>query len=210
MIEQQCKDFLAKEVYPRLDEIDSMKNPKLMPGILDKAGELGLLGTSVPQELGGFGMDFNTTMLVAEIIGAGHSVAVALSAHTGIGTLPILYYGTEEQKKKYLPKLATGEWKASYCLTEPGSGSDALAAKTKAVLSPDGKNYILNGQKMWITNAGFADIYIVFAQVDGDKFTGFIVERNTPGLTLGEEEHKMGIKGSSTRQVFFSDCAVPV
>src|SRR5690606_1666735 len=139
----------------------------------------------------------------------GHSFAVALAAHTGIGTLPILYFGTEEQKAKYLPKLASGEWKASYCLTEPESGSDALAAKTKAVLSSDGKHYVLNGQKMWITNAGFADIFIVFAQVDGDKFTGFIVEKGE-GLTLGNEEHKMGIKGSSTRQDFLNDCKVTV
>src|SRR5687767_7440029 len=132
MIEQQCKDFLTKEVYPKLDEIDSMKDPKLMPSLLDKAGELGLLGTSVPTELGGFGMDFNTTMLVAEVIGGGHSVAVALSAHTGIGTLPIVYYGSEEQKKKYFPKLATGDFKAAYCLTEPDSGSDANSGKKKA------------------------------------------------------------------------------
>lgn len=155
MIMQQCKDFLAKEVFPRLEEIDSMKDPKLMPSILDKAGELGLLGTSVPQELGGFGMDFNTTMLVAEAIGAGHSVAVAVSAHTGIGTLPILYYGNDEQKKKYIPKLATDEWKAAYCLTEPDSGSDANSGKTKAKRTPDGKHYVINGQKMWITNGGF-------------------------------------------------------
>jgi alkylation response protein AidB-like acyl-CoA dehydrogenase len=211
MIMQQCKDFLAKEVHPRLDEIDSMKDPKLMPSILDKAGELGLLGTSVPQELGGFGMDFNTTMLVAEVIGAGHSVAVALSAHTGIGTLPILYYGNEAQKKKYVPKLATGEWKAAYCLTEPDSGSDANSGKTKAVLSADGKHYIINGQKMWITNGGFADVYVVFAKIDNDKnLSAFIVEKSFGGITMNEEEKKMGIKGSSTRQIFFNDCKVPV
>ncbi len=211
MIQQQCKDFLTKEVWPRLDEIDSMKDPKLMPAILDKAGELGLLGTSVPQELGGFGMDFNTSMLVAEVLGAGHSVAVAVSAHTGIGTLPILYYGNEEQKKKYIPKLATGEWKAAYCLTEPDSGSDANSGKTKAVLTPDGKHYLITGQKMWITNGGFADIYIVFAKIDNDKnLTGFIVERSFGGITMNEEEKKMGIKGSSTRQIFFNDCKVPV
>jgi alkylation response protein AidB-like acyl-CoA dehydrogenase len=211
MIMQQCRDFLAKEVWPRLDEIDSQKDPKLMPSILDKAGELGLLGTSVPQELGGFGMDFNTTMLVAEVIGAGHSVAVALSAHTGIGTLPILYYGNEEQKKKYVPKLATGEWKAAYCLTEPDSGSDANSGKTKAVLSSDGKHYVLNGQKMWITNGGFADIFVVFAKIDNDKnLTAFIVEKSFGGITMNEEEKKMGIKGSSTRQIFFNDCKVPV
>lgn len=210
MIMQQCKDFLAKEVWPRLDEIDSMKDPKLMPSILDKAGELGLLGTSVPTDLGGFGMDFNTTMLVAEVIGAGHSVAVALSAHTGIGTLPILYYGNDEQKKKYIPKLATGEWKAAYCLTEPDSGSDANSGKTKAMPTADGKHYILNGQKMWITNGGFADIYVVFAKIENDKnLSAFIVEKSFGGITMNEEEKKMGIKGSSTRQIFFNDCKVP-
>src|SRR5687767_4938442 len=211
MIEQQCKDFLDKEVYPRLDEIDSMKDPKLMPSLLDKAGELGLLGTSIPAEYGGFGMDFNTTMLVAEVIGAGHSVAVALSAHTGIGTLPILYYGNDQQKQKYLPKLATGEWKAAYCLTEPDSGSDANSGKTRAVLTKDGKHYLITGQKMWITNGGFADIYVVFAKIDNDKnLTGFIVEKSFGGITMNEEEKKMGIKGSSTRQIFFNDCKVPV
>lgn len=211
MIRQQCEDFLAKEVWPKLDEIDSMKNPKLMPEILDKAGELGLLGTSVPQDLGGFGMDFNTSMLVAEVLGAGHSVAVAVSAHTGIGTLPILYYGNDAQKKKYIPKLASGEWKAAYCLTEPDSGSDANSGKTKAVLSPDGKHYLITGQKMWITNGGFADIYVVFAKIDNDKnLTGFIVEKGFGGITMNEEEKKMGIKGSSTRQIFFNDCKVPV
>lgn len=209
MMSDMAHDFLVQHVYPNLDRIDQLE-PGLMASLLDKAGELGMLGVSLPEEYGGFGKDFLTGMLMTETLGAGHSFSVAMAAHTGIGTLPILYYGTEAQKKKYLPKLATGEWKASYCLTEPGSGSDALAAKTKAVLSADGKHYILNGQKMWITNAGFADVFTVFAQVDGNKFTGFIVEKNTAGLSLGEEEHKMGIKGSSTRQVFFSDCAVPV
>jgi alkylation response protein AidB-like acyl-CoA dehydrogenase len=211
MIAQTCKDFLDQEVFPKLDQLDSMKDPKLMPAVLDKAGELGLLGTSVPQELGGFGMDFNTTMLVSEIIGAGHSVAVALSAHTGIGTLPILYYGNEQQKQKYIPKLATGEWKAAYCLTEPDSGSDANSGKTKATLSGDGKHYLINGQKMWITNGGFADIFVVFAKIDNDKnLSAFIVERAFGGITMNEEERKMGIKGSSTRQIFFNDCKVPV
>ena len=210
MIEQQCKDFLDKEVYPRLDEIDSMKDPALMPSLLDKAGELGLLGTSVPTEYGGFGMDFNTTMLVAEVIGAGHSVAVALSAHTGIGTLPILYYGNEAQKQKYLPKLATGQWKAAYCLTEPDSGSDANSGKTRAMPTPDGKHYVINGQKMWITNGGFADIFIVFAKIESDKnLSAFIVEKSFGGITMNAEERKMGIKGSSTRQIFFNDCKVP-
>lgn len=210
MIEQQCRDFLDKEVYPRLDEIDSMKDPKLMPSLLDKAGELGLLATSIPAEYGGFGMDFNTTMLVAEVIGAGHSVAVAQSAHTGIGTLPILYYGNDEQKQKYLPKLATGEWKAAYCLTEPDSGSDANSGKTKALPTPDGKHYLINGQKMWITNGGFADVFIVFAKIEKDKnLSAFIVEKSFGGITMNEEERKMGIKGSSTRQIFFNDCKVP-
>ncbi len=211
MIMQQCKDFLAKEVYTRLDEIDTQKDPKLMPSLMDKAGELGLLGTSVPQELGGFGMDFNTSMLVAEVIGGGHSFAVALSAHTGIGTLPILYYGNDAQKKKYIPKLASGEWKAAYCLTEPDSGSDANSGKTKAVLSADGKHYVITGQKMWITNGGFADIFVVFAKIDNDKnLSAFIVEKTFGGVTMNEEEKKMGIKGSSTRQIFFNDCKVPV
>ncbi len=211
MIAQTCRDFLQQEVYPNLDAIDAMKDPALMPSLMDKAGELGLLGTSIPENLGGFGMDFNTTMLVSEVIGAGHSFAVALSAHTGIGTLPILYYANEEQKAKYLPKLASGEWKAAYCLTEPDSGSDANSGKTKALLSDDGKHYIINGQKMWITNGGFADVFIVFAKIDDDKnLTAFIVEKGFGGITMNEEEHKMGIKGSSTRQVFFNDCQVPV
>jgi alkylation response protein AidB-like acyl-CoA dehydrogenase len=209
MMADMAREFLEQEVYPHLDRIDALE-PGLMPSLIDKAGELGILSVSIPESYGGFGKDFLTGMLMTEVLGAGHSFSVAMAAHTGIGTLPILYFGNEAQKQKYLPKLATGEWKGSYCLTEPGSGSDALAAKTKAVLSDDGQHYILNGQKMWITNAGFADVFTVFAQVDGDKFTGFIVDRNTEGLSLGEEEHKMGIKGSSTRQVFFSDCKVPV
>ncbi len=211
MIAQTCNDFLEQEIFPNLEEIDSQKNPELMPSLMDKAGELGLLGTSVPESYGGFGMDFNTSMLVAEVTGGGHSFAVALSAHTGIGTLPILYYGSAEQKDKYLPKLATGEWKAAYCLTEPDSGSDANAAKTKAILTEDGKHYVINGQKMWITNGGFADVFIVFAKIDDDKnLSAFIVEREFGGITMNEEEKKMGIKGSSTRQIFFNDCKVPV
>ena len=211
MIAQTCKDFLATEVFPKLDEIDSMKQPELMPGLLDKAGELGLLGTSVPEKYGGFGMDFNTSMLIAEEFGRGYSFAVAITAHTGIGTLPILYYGNEDQKSRYLPKLATGEYKASYCLTEPDSGSDANSGKTKATLTEDGKHYLINGQKMWITNGGFADIFIVFAKIENDKnLTAFIVEKTFGGITMNEEEKKMGIKGSSTRQIFFNDCKVPV
>ena len=211
MIAQTCLDFLRTEVHPRLDDVDYAKNTDLMVELMDKAGELGLLGTAIPEEYGGFGMNFNTSMLVAEACGGGHSFSVALSAHTGIGTLPILYYGTEEQKSKYLPKLASGEWKAAYCLTEPDSGSDANSGKTKAILSADGKNFILNGQKMWITNAGFADLFIVFAKIDSDKsLSAFIVEKTFGGISMNEEERKMGIKGSSTRQVFFTDCIVPV
>ncbi|MEX1190235.1 MAG: acyl-CoA dehydrogenase family protein [Bacteroidia bacterium] len=210
MIAKMAQDFLDAEVHPNLDRIDSME-AGLMHSLLTKAGELGLMGVSVPEEYGGFGKDFNTSMLVAEVAGAGFSFAVALSAHTGIGTLPILYYGNEEQKKKYIPKLASGEWKACYCLTEPDSGSDANSGKTKAVLSEDGKHYILNGQKMWITNGGFADVYTVFAKIDDDEnLSAFIVERDYPGLSLNEEEKKMGIKGSSTVQVFLNDCKVPV
>jgi len=210
MMAQTCRDFLEAEVYPNLDRIDAQEEG-LMQSILDKAGELGLLGISIPEQFGGFGKDFTTGMLATEVLGAGHSFSVAYAAHTGIGTLPILYYGNEAQKSKYIPKLASGEWKASYCLTEPGSGSDANSGKTKAVLSADGKNYIINGQKMWITNGGFADVFIVFAKIDTDEnLSAFIVEKSFPGISLNPEEHKMGIKGSSTRQVFFNDCIVPV
>ncbi|WP_266203190.1 acyl-CoA dehydrogenase family protein [Pontibacter kalidii] len=208
MMAQTCKDFVREEVYPLLDRLDNHEEG-LMEGLMKKAGELGLFAVSIPEQYGGLDMDFNTSLLVTEAVGGGHSFPVAFAAHTGIGTLPILYFGTEEQKNKYIPKLVSGEWTSAYCLTEPGSGSDALAAKTKAVLNEAGSHYILNGQKMWITNAGFADVFIVFAQVDGDKFTGFIVEKGSKGLSLGNEEHKMGIKGSSTRQVFFEDCEVP-
>jgi alkylation response protein AidB-like acyl-CoA dehydrogenase len=211
MIAETCRDFLRTEIHPRLNEIDSAKSPELMSSLMTKAGELGLLGTAVPEEYGGFGMNFNTSMLVAESLGTGHSFSVAQSAHTGIGTLPIVYYGNEEQKSKYLPLLASGEWKAAYCLTEPDSGSDANAGKTKAVLSADGKHYIINGQKMWITNGGFAELFIVFAKIDDDKnLTAFIVEKSFGGITMNEPEHKLGIKGSDTRQVFFNDCHVPV
>lgn len=210
MIRTTCRDFIQQEVFPNLDALDDMQNPDLMPQLLDKAGELGLLSVSLPEAYGGFGKDFNTAMLVAEETGSGHSFAVALSAHTGIGTLPIALYGNESQKAKYLPKLATGEWKASYCLTEPGAGSDANSGKTKAQITPDGKSYTLNGQKMWITNAGFADVFIVFAKIDTDEnLSAFIVEKTYPGIRLNPEEKKMGIKGSSTRQVFFEQCVVP-
>jgi len=210
MIAETCRNFLKQEIFPNLERIDQQEEG-LMTSLLNKAGELGLLGVSVPEEFGGFGKSFNTSMLVTDAVGAGHSFAVALSAHTGIGTLPILYYGTQEQKSAYLPRLASGEWKASYCLTEPNAGSDANSGKTKAVLSADGKSYIINGQKMWITNGGFADLFIVFAKIDDDKnLSAFIVEKTFGGITMNAEEHKMGIKGSSTRQVFFNDCHVPV
>ena len=210
MIKKTCEDFLQTEVNPNLDRIDKLEEG-LMPSLLDKAGELGLLAVSIPEEYGGFGKNFNTSMLVADIVGAGHSFAVAISAHTGIGTLPILYYGNEAQKTKYVPKLASGKWKASYCLTEPNSGSDANSGRTKAVLNKEGTHYLITGQKMWITNGGFADIFIVFAKIEDDEnLTAFIVEKGFGGITMNPEEHKMGIKGSSTRQVFFNDCPVPV
>jgi len=210
MIKKTCEDFLESEVFPNLDRIDKLE-AGLMPHLMDKAGELGLLAVSIPEEYSGFGKNFNTSMLVADVIGAGHSFAVALSAHTGIGTLPILYYGNESQKAKYVPKLGTGEWKASYCLTEPNSGSDANSGNTKAKLNAKGTHYLITGQKMWITNGGFADIFIVFAKIDNDKnLSAFIVEKDFGGITMNPEEHKMGIKGSSTRQVFFNDCPVPV
>ncbi|WP_411972426.1 acyl-CoA dehydrogenase family protein [Sphingobacterium sp. Lzh-3] len=210
MIRQTCLDFLDTEVLNKLDRIDAQEEG-LMPSLMDKAGELGMLGVSIPEEYGGFGKNFNTSMLVADAVGGGFSFAVALSAHTGIGTLPILYYGNAAQKAKYVPKLATGEWKASYCLTEPNAGSDANSGRTSAKLNAEGTHYLINGQKMWITNGGFADIFIVFAKIDDDKnLTAFIVEKDFGGITMNPEEHKLGIKGSSTRQIFFNDCAVPV
>ena len=209
MVKDLCRDFLDTEVMPIVDRIDKME-PGLMPSLVLKAGNQGLLGVSIPEEFGGLGKDFITSTLVNEGMGGGYSFSVAVSAHTGIGTLPILYFGNQEQKQKYIPKLASGEWKGAYGLTEPNSGSDALGAKTTATLSADGKYYLLNGQKCWITNGGFADVYTVFAKVDGDKFTTFIVEPGYEGFTRGEEEHKMGIKGSSTVQLYFQDCKVPV
>ena len=209
MVKDMCAAFLDSEVLPVIDRIDKLE-PGLMPSLVAKAGEQGLLGTSIPEAFGGLGKDFITSTLVNESLGGGFSFSVAVAAHTGIGTLPILYFGTDAQKQKYIPKLASGEWKGAYGLTEPNSGSDALGAKTTATLSADGKYYLLNGQKCWITNGGFADVYTVFAKIDGDKFTGFIVERGFEGFTQGSEEHKMGIKGSSTVQLFFQDCKVPV
>jgi len=209
MIRDMCAQFLDAEVMPILDRIDSLEEG-LMKSLVQKAGEQGLLATSFPEEYGGIGKDFITSTIVNEYLGGGHSFAVAIAAHTGIGTLPILYFGTPEQKQKYIPKLVTGEWAGAYGLTEPNAGSDALSAKTTAKLSDDGRHYMLNGQKCWITNGGFADVYTVFAKVDGDKFTGFIVERGMEGFTQGPEEKKMGIKGSSTVQLYFQDAKVPV
>lgn len=210
MMKKTCVDFVAQEITPKLDAIDHQEEG-LMVSIIDKAAELGLLGISVPEEYGGLGMDFKTSMLVTEALGAGHAFSVAYGAQTGIGTLPILYYGTEAQKQKYIPKLMSGEWKGCYCLTEPGSGSDANSGKTKAVISEDGKHYVLNGQKMWITNGGFAHVFTVFAKIDNDEnLSAFILTRDMEGISFNPEEKKMGIKGSSTRQVFFNNVKVPV
>lgn len=209
LIQDTFSQFLKTEVLPILVRIDEQE-PGLMESVMTKAGEQGMLALSIPEEYGGLGKDFITSIAVNEAIGAGFSFAVAFAAHTGIGSLPILYFGTEEQKQKYLPRLASGESFGAYGLTEPNSGSDALGAKTTAKLSDDGKHYILNGQKCWISNGGFADIFTVFAKIDGDKFTAFIVERGYEGFTNGPEEHKMGIKGSSTVQLYFQDCKVPV
>lgn len=209
MIYQSTVDFIEQEVTPIYERIEKLEEG-LAPALLEKSGELGLLGMAIPQEYGGLGEDFNTNTVVMEAMSKARSFSLSWGAHVGIGTLPILYFGNEQQKSYYLPKLASGELKACYCLTEPSSGSDALSAKTRADLSADGKYYILNGQKMWITNSGFADVFIVFAKIDGDKFTGFIVEKSMEGVTLNAEEKKMGIKGSSTRQVFFENVKVPV
>jgi len=209
MIYETAKDFVTKEIEPHIEELEE-KNPELVMEILGKAGELGLLGTDVPEEYGGLGLDKVSTTVVGEVMGTAGSFSVVYGAHTGIGTLPIVYFGNEEQKSKYLPKLASGEWCASYCLTEPGAGTDALNAKTKAVLSEDGKYYILNGEKLFITNAAWSTSFIVYAKVDGENFTGFIVEKDFPGFSTGKEEKKMGVHGSSTRPVILEDAKVPV
>jgi alkylation response protein AidB-like acyl-CoA dehydrogenase len=208
MVRQMTIDFLEQEILPNAPKIEKQE-PGVTVGLLQRAGELGLLNAHMPEIYGGTELDTNTNTVISDVMGPAGSFLVSFAAHTGIGMLPILYFGTEEQKQKYLPKLGSGEMKAAYCLTEPGSGSDALNAKTRADLTPDGQHYVLNGQKMWISNAGFADVFIVFAKIDGDKFTGFIVDRNSEGLTLGAEEDKMGIKGSSTRQVYFENMKVP-
>jgi alkylation response protein AidB-like acyl-CoA dehydrogenase len=209
MMTDVAREFVENEIWPKLDAIDKQEEG-LTVSLLEKSGELGLLGTAIPEEYGGLGEGFNTNTALAMEIGASHSWGVSYAAHTGIGTLPILYYGTEEQKKKYLPKLGSGELKSAYCLTEPTSGSDALSAKATATLTDDNKFYVINGQKMWITNGGFADILITFAQVEGDKFTCFIIDSKSEGFNSGEEENKLGIKGSSTRALFLDNVKVPV
>lgn len=209
MIQETISDFIDAEITPHMAAIEKQKD-NIGADLLAKFGELGFLSTHMPESLGGMDLDFNTNTIIGEEIGRCGSFSVTYNAHTGIGMLPILYFGTEAQKQKYLPELLAGTKAASYCLTEPSSGSDALSAKAKAILNDAGTHYILNGQKMWITNAGFADVFTVFAQVDGDQFTGFIVEKGMPGFTLGEEEHKLGIKGSSTRMIFLENVAVPV
>ncbi len=207
MVKQMMADFVQQNIIPNLDDIEKQKD-NIGPRLLDQMAELGLLGTHMPEAYGGMEMDTNTNTLICDELGASSgSFTVSYAAHTGIGMLPILYYGTEAQKQEWLPRLITGELKAAYCLTEPSSGSDAVSAKTTAMR--DGDEWVLNGQKMWISNAGFADVFVVFAQADGDKFTGFIVPSNLPGITLGAEEDKLGIKGSSTRQVFFENCRIP-
>lgn len=210
MIAQTCRDFMEAEVFPNLDKIDK-GDRELMKSLLHKAGELGMLGIAVPEDYNGFGQDFVTQMLVAETTGAGYSFSVAYMCHCGIGTMPIMYYGSENQRQKYVSRLATGELIGAYCLTEPGAGSDANSGKTQAKHSEDGKHYILNGQKMWITNGGFCDTQVVFAKIDNDRIlSAFIVESNWPGVVIGPDEHKMGIKGSSTTQIYYNDVKVPV
>ena len=208
LIGQTAAEFVAKEIVPLIPDLEK-HTPGLMPKALKKAGEVGLLGAGIPEAYGGTDIDKIALTVLTEKISMYGSFGVALGATTGIGAIPIIYFGTDAQKKKYLPKLATGELLAAYCLSEPQAGSDSLAALTRAVLSPDGKNWILNGQKMWITNGGFADVYIVFAKVDGEKFSAFIVERGAPGFTVGAEENKMGIRGSSTTPLFFENTPVP-
>jgi alkylation response protein AidB-like acyl-CoA dehydrogenase len=208
LIGQTTEEFVTKEVLPRIPELEQHKK-SVLPELLKKAGEIGLLGGLISEQYGGAQLDKVATTVLAEKLAAYASMAVAHGGHAGIGTIPLVYFGTEEQKKKYLPKMATGEWLACYCLSEPQAGSDALASRTRAVLSPDRQSWILNGQKMWITNGGFADIFTIFAKVDGEKFSCFIVERGTPGFSVGAEENKMGIRGSSTVPLFFENAAIP-
>ncbi len=208
LIGQTAEEFVLKEVFPLIKDLEN-KKAGLMASLVKKGGEVGLMGGGVPEEYGGAGLDKISTTVLTEKLSIYGGFAVTHGAHAGIGTLPIVYFGTEEQKRKYLPKLATGEWIGAYCLSEPQAGSDAQNSLTRAELNAEGTHYILNGQKMWITNGGFADVYIVFAKVDGEKFTAFIVERSFPGFKPGNEEHKMGIHGSSTTPIFLENCKVP-
>jgi alkylation response protein AidB-like acyl-CoA dehydrogenase len=208
LIGQTAEEFVLKEVFPCIKDLEN-KKPGLMVELVKKGGEVGLMGGGVPEEFGGAGLDKISTTVLTEKLSIYGGFAVTHGAHAGIGTLPIVYFGTDAQKKKYLPKLATGEWIGAYCLSEPQAGSDAQNSLTRAELNAEGTHYILNGQKMWITNGGFADIYIVFAKIDGEKFTAFIVERTFPGFKPGNEEHKMGIHGSSTTPIFLENCKVP-
>src|SRR5271166_5053286 len=208
LIGQTAEEFVIKEVFPHIKDLEN-KKPGLMAELVKKAGELGLMGGGIPEEYGGAGLDKISGMVMTEKLSLYGGFAVTHGAHAGIGTLPIVYFGTEEQKKKYLPKLATGEMIGAYCLSEPQAGSDAQNSLTRAELNAEGTHYILNGQKMWITNGGFADLFIVFAKVNGEKFTAFIVEKAFPGCKPGNEEHKMGIHGSSTTPVFLENCKVP-
>jgi alkylation response protein AidB-like acyl-CoA dehydrogenase len=211
MLVEMIHDFLKKEIHTLPEELDASKDLDYVVGLIDKSAELGLCGLAIEEKYGGTDLDFNTGLLFTEALAPGFSFATTLGAHVSIGSLPIVYYGTEEQKKKYLPKIASAEYKAAYALTEPGAGSDANSGKTKATFTKDEKSYLINGQKMWITNAGFAYIFIVFAKIEDDKdLSAFIVEKGFGGITLGDEEKKLGIKGSSTRQVFFNDCPVPL
>ena len=208
LIGQTAEEFVLKEVFPFIKDLEN-KKAGLMAELVKKGGEVGLMGGGVPEEFGGAGLDKISTTVLTEKLSIYGGFAVTHGAHAGIGTLPIVYFGTEAQKKKYLPKLATGEWIGAYCLSEPQAGSDAQNSLTRAELNKEGTHYILNGQKMWITNGGFADVYIVFAKIDGEKFTAFIVERTFPGFKPGNEEHKMGIHGSSTTPIFLENCKVP-
>ena len=208
LIGQTAEEFVTKEVLPNVPDLEQHKHG-LLPQLLKKAGEIGLLGGGIPEAYGGSGLDKISAIVLAEKLAGYGSFAVSHGGHAGIGTVPIVYFGSEELKRKYLPKIATGELLSCYCLSEPQAGSDALNSRTRAVLSPDGKHWVLNGQKMWITNGGFADVYVVFAKVDGEKFSCFLVERGYPGFSVGAEEKKMGIKGSSTVPLFFENTPVP-
>ncbi|HJY90879.1 MAG TPA: acyl-CoA dehydrogenase family protein, partial [Candidatus Acidoferrum sp.] len=208
LIGQTAEEFVIKEVFPHVKDLEA-KKPGLMPELARRAAELGLMSGGTPEQYGGAGLDKISTTILTEKISIYGGFATTHGAHAGIGTLPIVYFGTEEQKKKYLPKLASGEFIGAYCLSEPQAGSDAQNSLTRAELNKEGTHYILNGQKMWITNGGFADLFIVFAKVDGERLTAFLVERTFPGCKPGNEEHKMGIHGSSTTPIFLDNCMVP-